>query len=92
MGQTQVPCLTLRGVFVAPDLVRQGMERRLGRGEIDRVVLLDSHRVLVISGGGAGVFDLSGDGGVEGGKALWEIDYPASCGALSPDGRWLALG
>jgi WD40 repeat protein len=42
--------------------------------------------VLVVAGGGATLFDL------QTGSILWEIDCPATCGALSPDQRWLALG
>ncbi|HIC87992.1 MAG TPA: hypothetical protein EYP04_01100 [Anaerolineae bacterium] len=62
------------------------MERRLGRGTIHNVTPLDDERVLVVATGGAALFNL-GDG-----TARWELDCPAGCGALSPDGRLLALG
>ncbi|WP_017717697.1 WD40 repeat domain-containing serine/threonine protein kinase [Kamptonema formosum] len=76
----------LRGYFTLPQLPQQGMVRRLGRGEINNVIPLNQELVLVCAGGGAALFNMSS------GKALWEIDCPASCGTLSPDGTLLALG
>lgn len=82
----QPPLLTLRGTFVAPDFIQQGMVRRLGRGVIHTVIPVEGTLVVVIAGGGAALFDLRS------GQAIWEIDCPARCGALSPDGSVLALG
>ncbi len=80
------PVPALRGYFLLPDLAGQGMERRLGRGLPQQVIPLGDEQVLVIAGGGAGLFDLRR------GECLWEVDCPATCGALSPDGTMLVLG
>lgn len=82
----EIQMLALRGFFVLPDLIQQGMEKRLGRGYICNIIALENEKELVVSSGGAGLFDLSS------GEALWEIDCPAYCGALSPDGAMLTLG
>ncbi len=80
-----MPALSLRGFFTWKNLVEQGMVRRLGRGIIKNIFLLNPNLVLVISTGGAGLFDLTD------GQALWEIDCPTEGGAISPDGSLLAL-
>ncbi|MBC6480767.1 MAG: serine/threonine protein kinase [Hormoscilla sp. GM7CHS1pb] len=72
---------TLRGYFVLPELKAQGMVRGLGRGKIANMIPLNDDLVVVCAGGGAGLFDLSS------GEALWEIDCPAWCGAVSADGK-----
>ncbi len=78
---------TLRGYFVLPELKAQGMVRRLGRGSIRNVISLNDELVVVCATGGAALFDLSS------GETLWEIDCPpAYCGAVSADGKLLALG
>ncbi|MCS7265586.1 MAG: hypothetical protein NZ805_12220 [Armatimonadetes bacterium] len=82
---SKVPAFSLRGYFVLPDLIEQGMVQRLGRGYILDIFLLSHNLILVVSRGGAGLFDLND------GKALWEIDCPAQSGAISPDGSMLAL-
>jgi WD40 repeat protein len=76
----------IRGYFILPQLVQQGMVRRLGRGRINNVIPLNQEWAVVCAGGGAALFNMSS------GEALWEIDCPARCGALSPDGALLALG
>jgi len=77
---------TLRGHFVLPELKAQRMVRRLGRGSISDVIPLNDELVVVCANGGAALFDLST------GETLWEIDCPATCGAVSADGKLLALG
>ncbi|GIV64045.1 MAG: hypothetical protein KatS3mg045_1384 [Bellilinea sp.] len=87
LAEADIPAvLRLRGHFVHPDLAARGMERRLGRGDFFQVILLGDEQVLVIAGGGAGLFALSE------GACLWEIDSPARCGGISADGALLALG
>ncbi|GAB4293343.1 MAG: hypothetical protein Fur0025_29580 [Oscillatoriaceae cyanobacterium] len=78
--------LSLRGYFILPELTAQGMVRRLGRGKILEVIALKQELTIVIACGGATLFNLRT------GEALWEIDCPASSGAVSADGRMLALG
>lgn len=77
--------LNLRGYFVLPNLLKQGYKQRLGRGELMSVTPVIGTEALIVSSGGAGLFDLRT------GHAKWEIDSPARCGALSPDGGTLAL-
>jgi len=77
---------TLRGYFVLPEMKAQGMVRRLGRRKIVDVIPLNDELVVVCARGGAALFDLSTD------ETLWEIDCPATCGAVSADGKLLALG
>jgi len=81
-----VPVLALRGEFVLPNLVQQGMERQLGRGFPLQVIPLAEGQVLVIASGSAGLFDLRR------GDPLWEVNCPARSGTLNPDRRVLALG
>jgi len=81
-----IPAFALRGNVVFPDLMKQGMVKRLGRGVIREVFLLDNDQVLVFAGGGATLFDLRNR------ETVWDIDYPAACCALSPDHTFLALG
>ena len=76
---------SLRGYFMLPELKAQGMVQRLGRGEVREVIALDQELTVVIATGGAALFNLAT------GEALWEIDCPASGGAVSADGRLLAL-
>ena len=76
---------TWQGYFVLPELKAQGMMRRLGRGMIVNVIPLNDELVVVCASDGAALFNLST------GEALWEIDCPASCGAVSADGKLLAL-
>ncbi len=78
--------LDLRGYFILPEMKAQGMVRRLGRGYIQEVIALNQELTIVIAGGGATLFNLRT------GEALWEIDCPAGSGAMSADGRLLALG
>ena len=86
-SQAIVPPPPPRGkYFVLPELVEKKMVRRLGRGEIRQVIGLPNERVLVVAAGGALLFDWRGA------QTLWEVDCPAMCGALSPDGKLLALG
>ncbi|ULB47255.1 trypsin-like peptidase domain-containing protein, partial [Limnospira fusiformis KN01] len=75
----------LRGDFTLPALQQQGMIKRLGRGQVQEVISLNQELMVVIAGGGASLFNLAT------GEALWEIDCPASGGAVSADGRLLAL-
>ncbi|GAB4296759.1 MAG: hypothetical protein Fur0025_34510 [Oscillatoriaceae cyanobacterium] len=77
---------SLRGDFTLAALQQQGMIKRLGRGEVREVIALNQELTVVISGGGATLFNLAT------GEALWEIDCPASGGAVSANGRLLALG
>ena len=76
----------LRGYFVLPELTEQGMQQRLGRGRIKNVMPLNNELVVVCATGGAALFNLSS------GEALWEIDCPAECSAVSSDGTLLAFG
>ncbi|MCT7989947.1 protein kinase domain-containing protein [Laspinema olomoucense] len=78
--------VALRGYFVLPELQKQGMVRRFGRGTIQNVLLLNQELAIVCATGGAALFNLSS------GEALWEIDCPADSGAVSQDGKLLALG
>ncbi|WP_199247235.1 PQQ-binding-like beta-propeller repeat protein [[Phormidium] sp. ETS-05] len=78
--------LDLRGYFILPELTAQGMVRGLGRGYIRKVIALNQELTIVIANGGATLFNLRT------GEALWEIDCPAGSGAVSADGRLLALG
>ncbi len=75
----------LRGYFILSELTAQGMVRRLGRGYIRKVILLNQELTIVIAHGGAALFNLRT------GEALWEIDCPADDGAVTADGRLLAL-
>ena len=76
----------LRGNFTLPALQQQGMIKRLGRGSISReVIALNQELTLVISTGGSTLFNIAT------GEALWEIDCPANGGAVSANGRLLAL-
>jgi WD40 repeat protein/uncharacterized protein (DUF697 family) len=77
---------SLRGYFVLPELIEQGMQQRLGRGGINDVIFLDNELLVVCATGGAALFNLSSS------EVLWEIDCPAGCGAISQDGTVLALG
>lgn len=81
----QPPALTLRGGFASPELERQGLVRRLGRGVARAVWFVDAAHALVVSGGGPALVPLAG------GPPLWAIDCPTTCAALSPDQRWLVL-
>ena len=56
-----------------------------GAQKVVDVIPLNDELVVVCAEGGAALFDLSS------GEALWEIDCPASCGAVSADGKLLAL-
>ncbi|HEY9812269.1 MAG TPA: hypothetical protein V6D31_01840, partial [Candidatus Sericytochromatia bacterium] len=76
----------LRGYFVLPELTEQGMQQRLGRGSIKNVMPLSNELVVVCATGGAALFNFSSD------EALWEIDCPAECSAVSSDGTLLAFG
>ena len=62
------------------------MVRRFGRGAINEVFYVNENQVIICSYGGAGLFDFNT------GEAIWEIDCPASCAAVSHDGKFLALG
>ncbi|MCT7976199.1 serine/threonine-protein kinase [Laspinema olomoucense] len=77
--------IDLRGYFILPELQAQGMVRRFGRGAIRNVFLLNQELAIVCATGGAALFNLSS------GEALWEIDCPANSGAVSLDGKLLAL-
>ncbi|NTU84272.1 MAG: hypothetical protein HGA45_33730, partial [Chloroflexales bacterium] len=80
-----IPALRLRGGFELPELDRQGLTRRLGRGVARAIFLVDERHALVVSGGGPALTPLAG------GPPLWAIDCPTRCAALSPSGRLLAL-
>jgi WD40 repeat protein len=80
-----IPALKLRGGFGLPDLDRQGLVRRLGRGVARALFLIDNAHALLVSGGGPALIPLAG------GAAHWAIDCPARRAALSPSGRLLAL-
>jgi WD40 repeat protein len=75
----------LRGYFMLPELKAQGMVQRLGRGKVQEVIALNQELTVVIATGGATLFNMAT------GEALWEIDCPAWGGAVSADGRLLAL-
>jgi len=77
---------SLRGYFVLPELIEQGMQQRLGRGGINSMIFLNNELLVVCATGGAALFNLNS------GEALWEIDCPAECGAINRDGTVLALG
>ncbi len=79
------PALALRGGFGLPQLDRQGLARRLGRGVARALFMADERHALVVSGGGPTLTSLAG------GQPLWAIDCPTRCAALSPSGRLLAL-
>lgn len=83
------PVLSLRGKFVAPDLVQQGMERRLERGSRIMVPvdaeLVEAEVALMGAHGVTALWDLRR------GEILCEIDCPAHCGALDPSGSLPAL-
>jgi hypothetical protein len=75
----------LRGDFILPALQQQGMVKRLGQGQARKVIALNQELTVVISAGGATLFNMAT------GEALWEIDCPAYGGAVSANGRLLAL-
>ncbi|WP_233258642.1 WD40 repeat domain-containing protein [[Phormidium] sp. ETS-05] len=75
----------MRGYFTLPALQQQGMIKRLGRGYVREVIALNQELTVVISRGGATLFNLTT------GEALWEIDCPTYGGAVSANGRLLAL-
>jgi WD40 repeat protein len=77
---------SLKNYFILPELEQQGMARRWGRGEINTVIPVNLDLVIVCTGGGAGLFNTNT------GEAIWEIDCPARFGAVSFDGKILALG
>lgn len=77
---------SLRGYFTLPNLIAQGMQRRLGRGEIKNLIPLDNELFVVCATGGTALLNRIS------GEVLWEIDCPATCGAISFDGTLLALG
>jgi WD40 repeat protein len=77
--------LRLRGHFVHPVLIAQGLEHRLGRGSIRQILLLEGDEVVVLAEGGAMLLNVAS------GEVLWDIDCPVVCGALGPGGRFLAL-
>ncbi|NNJ09534.1 TIR domain-containing protein [Chloroflexales bacterium ZM16-3] len=79
------PALGLRGRYALSSLERQGQVARLGRGCARSVIMLAPDRALLISGGGAALIDARDH------RALWSIDCPARCAALSPSGRLLAI-
>ena len=80
------PFLLLRGRFVAPDLLQQEIERRLGFGYVLDLPFSDGQTALVITEGATTLLNLRQR------TVLWEIDCPANSGALSRDGAFLALG
>jgi len=83
-----MPALSLRGFFSlynVDESLRGRPNRGVIAGIIKNIFLLDPNLVLVISTGGAGLFDLND------GQALWEIDCPTEGGAISPDGSLLAF-
>jgi WD40 repeat protein/predicted Ser/Thr protein kinase len=75
----------LRGDFTHPDLARDRLQHRLGRGVIRSVQALAPGRVVALSAGGAALFDLRAN------KVLWEIDSPIHQGLLSLDTRLLIV-
>lgn len=76
----------LRGYFVLPELIEQGMQQRLGRGVINNVMFLNNELLVVCATGSTTLFNLSS------GEVLWEIDCPAGWGVISGNGTLLALG
>ena len=74
-----------RGNFTWAALQQQGMVKKLGWGEVREVIALNQELTVVISNVGATLFNLAT------GEALWEIDCPANGGAVSANGRLLAL-
>ncbi len=76
---------SLRGLFVLPELLQQGMLRRLCRGSILHVERLNPHQQIIISTGGAALF-------ADNPSPLWDIDCPAQCAAIHPRAGLLALG
>ncbi len=77
--------LDLRGYFILPDLKAQGIVRRFGRGAIRKVILVNQELAIVFAGGGTALFNLRSS------EALWEIECFAYSGAVSLDGKRLAL-
>lgn len=77
--------LTLRGQFILPDLLEQGLHFTLSLGGINRVFPLNRERLITVAGGGARLIDVTT------GDVLWEILCPNRSAALSPDQTILAL-
>lgn len=70
-----------------PELVNQGMKKRLGRGFITDIIPLKNNLILVCSAGGATLFQIGLSENI-----LWEIDCPARCGAINSRHNLLAIG
>ncbi|NES69823.1 MAG: hypothetical protein F6K24_33725, partial [Okeania sp. SIO2D1] len=70
-----------------PELVNQGMKKRLGRGFITDIIPLKNNLILVCSAGGATLFHIGLSENI-----LWEIDCPARCGAINSRHNLLAIG
>ncbi|NEQ22748.1 MAG: hypothetical protein F6K28_26920 [Microcoleus sp. SIO2G3] len=77
---------SLQGYFVLPELIKQGMQQRLGRGVINNVIFLNNELLAVCASGSTTLFNLSS------GEVLWEIDCLADWGVISSNGTLLALG
>lgn len=77
---------SLRGHFVLPYLIEQGMQQRLGHDDITNVIPLNKELVVVFTTNGAALLNLNS------GEVLWDIDCPAKCGVISPNGNLVALG
>jgi len=79
---------TWRGHFVLPQMKAQGMvwQLLLGYGSIVDVIPLNDELLVVFHSCGAELFNISTS------EVLWEIYCPVSCGAVSADGKLLALG
>jgi eukaryotic-like serine/threonine-protein kinase len=80
------PQPSLNAYFILPEMQNQGMIKRFGRGEINKVIYVNENQVIVCASGGAGLFDFNT------GEGIWEIDCPSYCSAVSDDGKILALG
>ncbi len=68
-----------------PDLKRNGMKQRWGRGWIKAVIPLNEDEAILLSAGGVTQLNLRKK------QVQWEIDCPVECGAMSPDQRLLAV-
>lgn len=80
------PALDLHGSFTLPMLEDKNMLLRFGCGEPKEILRVDEQHCIIVSAGGAALYRPTSDR-----PAFWEIDCPATCGALSPNGRLLAI-
>ncbi len=91
-GQTNDNALTPPPTFpiVLPDLLRQSMQRRFGRGSIYGIHPTAQGNTVILASGGACAVEISAEPPTC--HIVWEIDCPSQCGVYHPSRGLLALG